>query len=157
MKKGERVDLFCSLLWLLVGVLISYGAFRLGLGSIRDPGPGLIPLLIASFLELLALILLVRSVSSGVRKETLEGKILGENWKKRGAVVISLVAYSLLLSTLGFLIATFLLLSFLFNLSGMKKWYLRVVGAAVLVTACFWVFRVWLSCPLPLGILRMNF
>jgi putative tricarboxylic transport membrane protein len=157
MRRSEKIDLFCSLFWLSVGGLISYGAVRLGLGSIRDPGPGLIPLLIGSFLELLALILLARSLSSKVRKETVAETILGENWKKRGAVVISLLAYSILLSVLGFLISTFLLLSFLFNISGTKGWYVRVIGAAVLVVACFFVFRVWLGCPLPLGILQMNF
>ena len=63
-------------------------------------------------------------------------------------------AYALVLDILGFLISTFLLLSFLFRF-GMEpqKWFWAIGGSVIASLSCYVVFELWLRTQLPKGIL----
>jgi cell division protein FtsW (lipid II flippase) len=73
-------------------------------------------------------------------------------------ILLILVAYSLFLNWLGYLISTFsLMFCLLFVGTEKERWWL-VIGVALLATSVsYLVFNVWLRCNFPEGILKGMF
>jgi hypothetical protein len=154
MSAGRRVkiDRWSGVFWFWVGAFISFESVHLDLGSPRTPGSGFIPFLLGSLLEVLGIILFIWSFYIESQEEDSGGRILGSNWKGKGIVLAGLMVYVVVFSFLGYVISTFLLLSFLLNMSHRKGWALRLVAAAVFVLLSYLTFGSWLGCPLPAGI-----
>lgn len=149
--KRIRVTLntWSGLFWFALGLLVCYGASRLGLGSATDPGSGFIFFWSGLILAVLSLVLFTDSLREGAA-EAEESK--GTNWVKISLVLASLVLYAVFLEKLGFVVTTFVLLSFLLGLSEDKKWP-RVLGVAIAAAlGSFAVFELWLRIRLPKGI-----
>lgn len=143
------LELWNSLFWFALGLLVCYGASRLGIGSATDPGSGFIFFWSGLILAVLSLVLFTDSLREGAA-EAQESK--GTNWVKISLVLASLVLYAVFLEKLGFVVTTFVLLSFLLGLSEDKKWP-RVVGiASAAALGSFAVFELWLRIRLPKGI-----
>lgn len=68
-------DQWSGLFWLVFAALVSTAAVRMDIGSFQVPGPGLLPLLAAVAVGVLALLLLVRGT---LKKE--KGGRIGELW-----------------------------------------------------------------------------
>ncbi len=150
MKRNRiALDTWTGLFWFALGLLVCYGATRLGLGSVTDPGSGFIFFWSGLILALLSLMLFTDSL----REVTTEAQeIKGTNWVKISLVLASLVLYALLLEKLGFVFTTFVLLSFLLGISEGKNWP-RVLGvASAAALGSFAIFELWLRIRLPKGI-----
>lgn len=151
-KTGE---LFSSLLLILFGALFCRSSLHIGIGSIGAPGPGLIPFGTGSLLILFSLGTIAEMLVTK-RGEAGGGTTLfsGRRWGVVLAVLASLFAYALVLNLLGFLLATFLLLTILFKIPERQSWK-GAVGMAALTTACtYLLFAYALQCSLPSGILE---
>lgn len=150
MKKTRiTLDLWSGLFWFASGLLLCYRASRLGIGSATDPGSGFIFFWSGLILAVLSLVLFTDSLREGAA-EAQESK--GTNWVKISLVLASLVLYAVFLERLGFVVTTFVLLSFLLGLSEDKKWP-RVLGVAIAAAlGSFAVFELWLRIRLPKGI-----
>lgn len=81
---------------LLIGVAASIEALRLGLGSMRRPGVGFLPLLVGACLSLLALFSLVTDIAAARRAKGKE-KLFGPRVVKVAAVICCLGLYVALL------------------------------------------------------------
>ena len=152
MKTG---DLLPSLLLILFGALFCRSSLHIGIGSIGAPGPGLIPFGTGALLILFSLGTIVEMI---VAKRTGAGGstplFTGKRWGVVLAVLASLFAYALVLNFLGFLAATFLVLTLLFKIPAQQSWK-GALGAAALTTASTYaLFAYALQCSLPSGILE---
>jgi len=139
-----------TLFWIAVGLLATYGATRLGVGSITDPGAGFIFFwsgLVLIILSLMVLVDAVRSLENPLR-QTPE-----INWPKIALVLFALLLYAFFLEKLGFVFTTFILMSFLLGCIQGAGWLrsLSVAGAAALTS--YAMFELWLRIRLPKGIL----
>jgi putative tricarboxylic transport membrane protein len=135
--------------WVAVGLLACYGASRLGIGSVAEPGAGFIFFWSGLVLMILSLIVLTDSVrSSG---ETVR-RISKMNWPKITLVLFSLLLYAFFLERLGFVLTTFVLMSFLLGCIEGTGWFrsLGVASAAALMS--YAMFELWLKIRLPKGI-----
>lgn len=148
-----KYNVIANLLATIVGVIFLVASIPLGLGTIWDPGPGLVPFMAAGFLIVLSfgVVLEDRLKKSGISRSF---KIFGEE-KRRGMallVVLSLFGYLLIMNLLGFRLSTFLLLIFLFKVPEKQSWK-AVIIAAILTMACtFLVFGYFLKIDFPKGI-----
>ena len=138
-----------AIFWVAVGILACYGATQLGLGSITDPGAGFIFFWSGLIIVLLSLLVLVGSIRS---PEPVIVEIGALNWTTIALTLASLFLYGFLLERLGFVLTTFVLLSFLLGSIQRITWgrSLTVAGAATL--ACVAVFEIWLKIRLPHGV-----
>jgi putative tricarboxylic transport membrane protein len=138
-----------ALFWVALGFLVCYGATRLGLGSVTDPGSGFIFFWTGLILVILSLVAFPDSVRGS---EATIPEIGETNWLKIALVLLSLLLYAFFLERLGFVMTTFVLLSFLLGLIEGRNWprAFAVAGAAVL--ASFAIFELWLKIRLPKGI-----
>jgi putative tricarboxylic transport membrane protein len=139
----------CNSLWLLTSLVICVASIQLNLGTLRDPGPGLMPFGTGLFLFFFSLPALFRRDSE---EESEAGPWVGPYWKRVVATVLSLSAYGLLLTRLGYLIATFLLMIFLFRSRESRGWAAIIIKSALSAVITYVVFDKWLDCQLPKGL-----
>ena len=149
MKKTKITAASIALFWVVLGILVCYGATRLGLGTVTEPGSGFIFFWSGLILVLLSLVALAESLRGG---EDASAEISAINWRKVALVLLALLLYAFFLERLGFVLTTFLLLSFL--LAFIEDTHcgrsLGVAGAAAL--GSFAIFDLWLKIRLPHGI-----
>jgi len=145
-----------SIFWIVIGVYVSIGAYRLGLGNFHQPGPGFIFFLAALFLTILSAIDLGSSFI-GKPKVAVDKKEkpiwVGVRWQKVLLVLAGLSLYTYLFNYLGFLTATFLLMVFLFKAVEPTKWWISIVGSLTTILISYGIFELWLKVPFPQGFL----
>jgi putative tricarboxylic transport membrane protein len=139
-------DLTSSLFWLAIAIFFAVDGFtRLKLGTLHQPGPGFFPFWAGVVLALLSLISLFRSLK---KRDMLS--LSGFKSPKLLLVTGALLAYLLLLDTLGFLTVTFLFLLLLFRLE-YRRWGFSAVLALIGAGSSFAIFQLWLKTQLPAG------
>jgi len=146
-------DQTSSLFWLLIGIGITLGSLKYGFGSLHEPGAGFITFFAGAILSLLSIALFLSSLRSGEPRKGL--RILWEDLEvgKVFYVLGFLVIYTLVLNHLGFLVSTFLLLSFLFRVKATYRLPKVIIMSFLITAASYLLFEVWLKVPLPKGIL----
>lgn len=146
-------DIISSLFWAAMGIGICWGGYDLELGSLRDPGGGFMFFWVGVIMIGLSCGILAQAV----RQKTIAGEMqavwAGIAWKKIVSVLAVLFIYAYFLNPLGFIPATILLLIFLFKAVEPQRWSWAVLGAVVSTLAVYSVFRLWLQCQLPPGLL----
>ena len=143
MREFDRASLFL----LLFSVFICLESFRMDVGTLSRPGPGLFPFFAGLALGMLSISALFVRV---VRQET-PGETGRAGRYKILLVLCALVAYGTMLEWTGFLVTTFGLLIFLLKVIVPQSW-MRVLCSAFLSTLTSYViFEVWLKAQLPRG------
>src|SRR5215813_14319752 len=139
-------DLTGALFWLAIAIFFSIEGFtHLKLGTLHQPGPGFFPFWAGVALGLLSLISLFNSL-----KKTDKLSLSGIKSSKLLLVAGALLAYLLLLETLGFVTITFLFLFLLLRLE-YKGWVFSAVSALLGALASYAIFQLWLKTQLPTG------
>jgi putative tricarboxylic transport membrane protein len=144
-----RRDALVAVVLVAFAALVAWRAWRIPLGSLALPGPGLLPVAAAVLLGLLGLALLVEAST-----RRLAGPRPGGDAQARAALLVmaALVGYALILERAGYVLATVPLLAFHLRLYR-QRWPV-VMGLAVGATlASWWLFAAWLDVPLPRGTL----
>jgi putative tricarboxylic transport membrane protein len=118
--------LACSF-WLLFSLYLCAASFRLGIGTGNRPGPGFFPFYAALLLGVIALFRLLKILQETPVTATHPSGTPTE-WKKVVWVVAGMLAYVFLLQPAGFVISTFLLVTFFLKVVAAQRW---------LATLCF--------------------
>jgi hypothetical protein len=142
-------DRLSSLFWLAVAIFVCFKSVQDDVGSFTSPGPGFLPFWSAVALGGLAMAL---SVMSFLKKQE-EGTEpwIEIKWGKVILVVSSLLIYSMLLNILGYLVATFGLMLFLFGLTGRPRIWGWLASALLTTVLTYLIFYLWLNVQLPRG------
>jgi hypothetical protein len=143
-RKAAQSDRASALVFLAFAIAIGSEAFRLGLGTLGNPGPGLTPFSYASVLGLLSMLLYVRSRAAS------KGSAITIRWRSVLPILTILLAYGLMIEWLGYLLCTFVAMVLLFRFGGVG-WIKAVLLAAIATLLVHLVFVRWLVVPLPLG------
>ncbi len=144
-------DLWTGLfLMILSGAVISE-AIELEIGTPKSPGSGFMIFGAAGVLGLLALRQFMKSLHFRER----EGKRAPEEirWKRIVSVILANIIYIFLLQPVGYLLCTFLLLCFLFQVHEKGRWVSAVGGAALTSFLSYLVFSRMLQLHLPRGLI----
>jgi putative tricarboxylic transport membrane protein len=144
MRYGELTSLFL----LAFSILYSAESLRLGIGSIRNPGPGFMPFFCGCLLGALSIAIFVHTRST---KEGTAG--VGRSSKKGFWILGGLLFYALLLERLGFIITTFLFLILSLMSFRPRRWAGILLVSSITVMISYLVFGIWLKVQLPKGIL----
>ncbi len=128
-----------------LSVLIIGESLRLGLGTTMEPGPGFLPFCAGTILSVLALAFVY--TGRKVRKS------LPPYSRQVIIALVSVFAYSLVLDSLGFIIATFAFLAILFHLGEPRRWWVTLAMSAFVTFAGYFFFGRVLQVFFPQGIL----
>ena len=130
-----------------VGAAIGIGgavmSFGYGLGSLREPGPGLWPFVVSVLIAALSIVLLVVGRGLGDSEAFTRSSLLPV------VGIVTFVAFGFLLPLTGFEIPALALCVIWLRFLGGESWRNTVVISLVTVTAFYLLFLYGLSIPLP--------
>ena len=132
-----------------LGAAILWQGISLRVGTFRAPGPGFFPCLIAAILIVLSFFLIIPPQKGNKKSSPFSFQSLGRVLVIYGA----LLAYFFTLEVLGFVIAGFLLMMFLFVVIDRQKITVATVTAFIFMTLAYVLFNVILKGQLPQGVL----
>ena len=127
-------------------------AIKLGVGTFSSPGSGFLFFWSSLILGALSVILITKSIL-GKR----EAKLLlidlwkGLKWGKAVLAIITLFLYALILTKLGFILTTFVLMILLFGIGKLKYW-VTIISAFFTVMLSYIIFHFLLQIQFPRGI-----
>jgi hypothetical protein len=147
----KHLDQYAAIFWILLGGVITVSSFSYGVGSFSSPGPGFITFGAGAILTALSLLLWASGRKSKGSAQSLRSLWEGRETGKAAYIVGLLVAYMLLLGSLGFLISTFILLVLLFRIQASYSLRTVIFLSAASTLASMVVFDVWLGVQLPRG------
>ena len=148
------MNLLSGLVFLGASVLVSLGSIETSVGSFRSPGPGLYPLILASGLGILSLLLCLVGLSDRrVGRERLRA-LLSPHTRQVGFIIGILFAYTALLPLAGFSVGSFLMLGTMFKIGEVQRGWSVAALLAVAFTLSAEVLAFVLEIPLPGAILR---
>lgn len=148
-----RADRISGIFWVIFSLFISYQSYKLGLGTLHQPGPGFLFFWTGIAVAFLSLTVILRSLSKPSAEE--RGRLVfgTGNTTKTVLVLVSILIYGLLMERLGFLIVTLLFFIFLLGVVEKRKWSLTLFVGIIVTVMSYLVFEVWLQSQLPKGIL----
>lgn len=146
----RTLDSASSLFWLLVSLIVVTASYRLGLGTVNNPGMGFLTFGAGSILGILSLSLFLKA---HLAKEVAgHGPLFaGKAWKRVLFVLTALIVYAVLMPVLGYLISTFMLMTLLFWILEKKRIGLVLLYALLTTLTTYLVFSKWLNCQFPKG------
>jgi putative tricarboxylic transport membrane protein len=151
MGKADRIS---GIFWLIFSLYVSVESYRMGLGSLRQPGPGFLFFWVSVVVGIMSLVIFIREWRQK-RTEESSIPIFGKlNVGKLVLVLISVFLYALLIETLGFILVTLLLFLFLLGIIEKKRWPFTIFVSIAVTAVAYLVFEVWLQSQLPTGLLE---
>jgi putative tricarboxylic transport membrane protein len=144
-------DLWTGLFLMILSGAIIREAVDLEVGAPHNPGSGFMIFGAACVLGLLALRQFIQSLHSKGHKA--EGASEATHWKRIVLVILANIIYIFLLQPVGYLLSTFLLMGFLFQVHEKGRWFSAVWGAALTSFSSYLVFSRILQLNLPRGLI----
>jgi hypothetical protein len=122
----------------------------MAIGRLGEPGPGFLPLIVGTLLALISIVLFINALNQTIVKQVVS-KVGAKERFKIITTSLSLFLYAVILKPLGFVFVTFLLLFFLFKVIGDLGWKTSVIGPLIITLFFYFMFKVWLEVPFPMG------
>lgn len=145
-KKDRKSSFFLACL----GIFTAVTAYRLGLGPLTNPGPGFLPFIGGLMMILLSVIGYLQALSPSAEGEK---ELIRIGNRKILLSAICFILYAFFFRRVGFIVANFLLLTFLFQLLERKSWFVSAFVSAATIFVSYLIFAVWLKVQLPKGFL----
>lgn len=142
-------DKFPAIFFFFLSLYICYESVYLGVGSLRKPGSGFFPFWSGVAIGIFTLVILFQSWKlKADEEESSQG-----SWRGKIFCFFSLLAFTLLLNTLGFLFTTFLFIGFFLKVVERKGWATATLVALAVALGSYGLFEICLESQLPKGIL----
>jgi hypothetical protein len=152
----KKTYLINDLVWISFAFVVCLGGLKLGFGSFHSPQAGFMPFLSGLLLGVLAVADLGQGLLSNWERDKSDKVIWADiHWGKLLITLGALVLYTFLFSTLGFLIGTFFLLLFLYQVMERRSWKVVIVASLVTTVLFYLAFKVGLDSQLPRGFLGL--
>jgi len=146
-------DRWSGFFWFFFGTFTSYESYRLGLGTVYEPGPGFLFFWTGVVVAILALVVVIKAFRAELEQGQ-EPLFTKASALKAVFVLLALFLYGAFIEQIGFIIATLMLFLFLLGVVEKKGWlYASLVSVAVTALA-YLVFETGLQSQLPKGLLE---
>jgi len=150
----KRYQIGSAVFLLLFGAIICWEARKLDMGRIVKPGPGFFPFWLGMAMVIVSLALIIQFRRAKAEGPT-PGLWKGLRWEKILYTLSALLFYAFFLEFLGYIIATFLLMFFLFRAIEGQRWSVVIFGSIVTSLVTYSLFKLWLQVQLPVGLWGM--
>jgi len=150
----KLITLISSLAFLILGSGFTFEAMKLRMGSLRNPGPGLFPLLIGVCIVILALIVFLKAALEKPEPGKARAQSEGKGHKGSLLVLACLVVYFTLFEYIGFLLRNFFIMLVILLGLERQRWLLIIPLVIIIPIGAYLLFYYWLDIPLPPGILK---
>jgi hypothetical protein len=148
----DRKHVISGLFWLAVSILVAVMAIDLGLGTFSSPGSGFVFFWSSLGLGALSVILILKSIFGKGEANPFVDLWKGLKWGNAVLAIVMLLLYALILTTLGFMLSTFMLMIVLFGI-GRSSYRVVILSALITTILSLIIFRYFLEVHLPRGII----
>ena len=150
----KKKDLHSSAICAVFGLYIAFEGYRLKLGTFQAPESGFLILVAGIVLACLSTALLIQTLFS--KEEDKEVLWKGLQWSKGVRLLVASFVYALVLTWMGFLLSTFLLLLYLFKGLEPQRWLVAIELSVITIASSYLIFVLLLGCQFPEGILELG-
>lgn len=144
-------DQLSGAVWFGLGLAVCLGSLQYKLGTPAAPGTGFMPFLTGLVICFFSGIGLIHATLRKRRGEGWSPVLRGVVWKNAMIILVSLLAYALLLFPLGFVVTTTLFIAFLLRAIVPQRWSVVIACSILTAAASYLIFEVWLKAQLPKG------
>ena len=148
--KLNNSELWGGLIGLALGIFVIRSGIKLKIGSINDPGSGYVLFYTGILMCLFALTIVFASLTEG--GPSFGSRWEGARWTRPVIVIACLIAFSLALEPLGFLLSAIPLMLLLLRAVDPVRWRLAVPIAVLVPLGAWWVLKHVLLIQLPSGV-----
>ncbi|MCX5907449.1 MAG: tripartite tricarboxylate transporter TctB family protein [Deltaproteobacteria bacterium] len=152
-KTQKDYNRIAALFFLGIGIFFFIYARSVEIGTWNEPGPGFLPFWAGIILAAMAIALLLGSYAREAWPVRPSFFPQPDSWKRVVATFLSLIAYLLLLTPLGFTLTTFLFLAFLVKFIFPQTWKRTMLVAVLSSVIARLLFINFLETQLPKGLL----
>ena len=128
--------------------LVLWESSKIPFGTLADPGPGALPVLLGATLLVCSLVVMCAG-GSGARLDTIEW----QEWRHGAAILATLAFMALAMESLGYRATIFVGLFILVKFMERKGWLASAVFAAAFAFGTYGLFHTLLHVQLPRGTL----
>ena len=146
-RPGLRADQIAGLMISLDGAYAGWETLKLPLGSLDNPGPGYMPLILATLLVILGLVV----ASAGGKSQPL-AEIRWPELRHAFAIFGTCVFAALAIEPLGYRLTVAVMLIFLIGVIEKKPPLAVILVSAGMAIGSYWLFATLLKVPLPPGL-----
>jgi putative tricarboxylic transport membrane protein len=152
----KRYQLGGAAFLLFLGAFICWEARKLEYGRIVKPGPAFFPFWLGVALMIVSVALIWRMAREKTDRSVSSPDLWkGLRWEKVLYSLAALSLYAFFLESLGYILATCLLMVFFFRAIEPQRWFVVIFGAVVTSFITYALFRLWLQVQLPMGLWGM--
>jgi hypothetical protein len=148
----NKADIISSLFWFCFSAFITVESYRLGLGTIRQPGSGFVFFWSSLALGFMSAVIFIRACVAGRTQAFGFSPFKAWNANKLLLVLISLFLYAVLIETLGFIVVTLLLFLFLLGVVERRKIRMTLLVSVLVTAFAYLIFEIFLESQLPKGV-----
>jgi len=147
-------NVIASILLIALSIGIVIETVKMPIGNLKSPQAGFFPLILGIVLGIFALILLIQTIKNKIREGLAP-------WAKTGGMrplcltLVALVIFGFVFEGLGYIVSTFVLLTFLARYISRFKWQVVIVFAVLCTLVSYVLFGILLKSQLPLGIFEV--
>jgi hypothetical protein len=144
--RGLKSDQFSGLMLLALALYTGWENRAYPVGTLAEPGPGYLPLLLAIFLGVMGLLIALWGVRSA--------PLAAMKWTEATRAVVILIVCgvaTLALERIGYRLTMIALLVVFLGVVERKHWFAVAAVAIGFSLISYAVFATWLRVPLPLG------
>ncbi len=153
----DRSDRYTSLVWAAIGAHLAFKGYELGLGALRNPGPGFLIFWGGMVLSGLSLLLFAKSFFHVSQVNGERELWRGFQWHRGAKMIAALLVCTFFFKQVGFILSIFSLLLFLSRGVSAQKWPIAFSFSLITTALCYFVFAVLLDTQFPHGILSGMF
>lgn len=145
-----RKEVFAYVIWFLLCLFVAVESWRMGLGTFRIPGPGFLTFWVSLVVTLLTAALVVKERAAKIGEHA-EPLFKGKKVANLVLGFLFLIAYPMLLDTLGFSLCNVLFVGACLKVIAGKKWGVTVGVSSGIALFVYLLFVAWLQLPFPQG------
>ncbi|HSR12562.1 MAG TPA: tripartite tricarboxylate transporter TctB family protein [Thermodesulfobacteriota bacterium] len=144
-------DQLSSLVWFALGLAVCLGSLQYKMGTPASPATGFMPFLSGAAICFFSGAGFIHATHRRKKGEKWAALLSGMKWQNALVILLSLLAYALLMVPLGFFICTVLFVAFLLRAIVPQRWTVVFLCSFLTAAASYLVFEVWLKAQLPKG------
>ena len=149
----QSYNRIAAIFFLFVGIFFSAYSRTVEIGTLMEPGPGFLPFFGGLTLAAMSIALLLGTFIRKVTERRPSFFAQRDSWKRVVAVFLSLIAYNLLLTHLGFTLTTFFFIGFLVKFIFPQTMKRTLIVAILSALGARLLFINFLETQLPKGFL----
>jgi putative tricarboxylic transport membrane protein len=147
-------ELWGGLIGLGLGAFVIWSGWKLQLGTINDPGSGVVLLYTGILMCLFSVSITFGALTEG--GPTLGSRWENARWSKPLLIIVCLIAFSFALNPLGFLLSAIPLMLLLLRVVDPVRWTVAVPIAVLVPFGMWWVLKRLLLIQLPSGMFEIG-